>query len=273
MAAVRRRGFTLTELLIVMAIIAILAGLLLPAFANAKREARKIDCMNNLHNFYTAIALYRNDYNFEFPLWLSQMKSFGLMPGEVFRCPEDSSDGRQGCRPDDVTFGHYAEANDFPEDLFTDVDRTDMGTYNRVTAYAINPDMKDSSYLYEWIYEKCSWYSGVPSLPKDLDTDGDGTKDEVSWRAVKRFESSASGVARSKIKWNGSEWVEDESSPLVKTQYLVPVVRCFWHLRKRIKEASTGNVNFDEGEYEVINLRPMGNINRSSPHFWQIAQN
>ncbi|HXR04254.1 MAG TPA: prepilin-type N-terminal cleavage/methylation domain-containing protein [Verrucomicrobiae bacterium] len=62
-AAVNPRGFTLVELLVVIAVIAVLAALLLPALAGAKAQAYRISCVNNENQLVTAWTIYASDNN------------------------------------------------------------------------------------------------------------------------------------------------------------------------------------------------------------------
>ncbi len=72
-----RSGFTILELLVVISIIGILAALILPSLREAKRQARQVNCKENLHAVAVALRMYLNRSNDIMPR-AAQMPSLGL---------------------------------------------------------------------------------------------------------------------------------------------------------------------------------------------------
>jgi prepilin-type N-terminal cleavage/methylation domain-containing protein/prepilin-type processing-associated H-X9-DG protein len=61
------RVFTLIELLVVITIIAILAAILFPVFAQARERARAVACLSNTKQIGTALMMYTQDYDELYP--------------------------------------------------------------------------------------------------------------------------------------------------------------------------------------------------------------
>ncbi len=62
-----RKGFTLIELMIVIAIIAILAAILVPNFIRARAQGQLTACKSNLKNIGTALEMYATDNGGRYP--------------------------------------------------------------------------------------------------------------------------------------------------------------------------------------------------------------
>ena len=108
-----QRNFTLLELLVTIAVIAILAALLLPALNAAKEKAQSVSCKNNQRQIYTGIMQYlgdnddwmpRNgfnaDYAYDISIYMNVKNDFPAnsnhiwakkTPKGVFFCPNVST--------------------------------------------------------------------------------------------------------------------------------------------------------------------------------------
>ena len=63
----KKAGFTLIELMIVIAIIAILAAILVPNFLKARAQGQLTACKSNCKNIATALEMYSSDNGGRYP--------------------------------------------------------------------------------------------------------------------------------------------------------------------------------------------------------------
>ena len=120
---VKTRIFTLIELLIVVAIIAILPGMLLPALNSARQKARAISCLSNLKQLNLTAVSYSQDYQGFIPpnymeengtgrFWSWYYISCGYIKKPkagaqaIFLCPGSNSSGGHGFIQDDYSVSY-----------------------------------------------------------------------------------------------------------------------------------------------------------------------
>lgn len=138
------RGFTLIELMVVIAIISILAAILLPVLSRAREQARQGSCLANLHAIAVAMRIYRMDYGaypFGLDRDLNKFASVGvrtLVSGgylespKALRCPDDNA--TLEAINDQIADANQGPGAPLPEWTQTDFDRlysSYAGEYNR----------------------------------------------------------------------------------------------------------------------------------------------
>lgn len=218
MKSFRKRAFTLVEMLAVIAIIGILAGLVFPAIQRAREKAKMAKCANNLKQFAHAIDLFQVE-NQRFPDWLSNLYPSYVSSKEMYLCPADYS--TQG---DKSPYNSHKGADGSMPCWLPDryeFKETDDTRYNTEAdpAHPRNKDIEYCSYLYEFANVICpSWAPGF------------------NWQEIRK--SQLTGPSRS--------------------HNFVPLVSCFWHQKRKgdtsdFVEGVKGVINVAAKEKNVYN--------------------
>ena len=126
-----RRAFTLTELLVVIAVLAIFAVVGLAAYSKLKDRAARLNCTSNLKNLYAALAAHVNDHG-QWPQcpyelgdegydewWLKTMSAYTL--GEKnWQCPSlRDQEEREAEKKEDLKFRLHYVPTDFDDEPST----------------------------------------------------------------------------------------------------------------------------------------------------------
>jgi len=154
------RGFTLIELMVVVAIISVLAAIIIPVFSRARESARQTTCKGNLHAIAIAMRNFTNDHA-DFPMPYDPYSGEGgvtqlylegyLQSNKVLSCPDD---------PTTVNDYNLAHSN-----LPSWVDWTEAKFKERYSSY--NEFFGGTDYAYS-LYNYFG-YTGYASEPIDPD--------------------------------------------------------------------------------------------------------
>ena len=135
------KGFTLIELMVVVAIIGLLMAILLPSLSAARANARNTNCLSNLKAQGLMTQFYLNNNKEQFPVRSATSSTGGgslygayeptriiikedRRPLEIFGCPSDAWDGRM------IEVG--VESNPAPATGTPEADRLGIGGYYKL---------------------------------------------------------------------------------------------------------------------------------------------
>ena len=106
-----RRAFTLVELLIAVAIVAVLAALLFPIFTRAKARAKNAVVTSNLRQCYVALELYVTDLNSDWSALPDRDSAWRILGPEITYDPADTWRHGKGWSPYRAMVGSFGYVN------------------------------------------------------------------------------------------------------------------------------------------------------------------
>jgi type II secretory pathway pseudopilin PulG len=118
---IKKAGFTIMELLIVIAVFFIMIGVLTPFVKMARARAVKMQCANNLREISLGLHAFAADHNDVFPAKLSDLYPNYVADEKTFDCPASKTEGTSK-NPNYSYASNLRESSDPKEAIIADLD-------------------------------------------------------------------------------------------------------------------------------------------------------
>lgn len=228
---IRKRGFTLLEMIAVTGVLALLIGILLPVVTRSAARARQTKCKSNLRQFAVALNVYRADHRGANPDWLSTLYPEYIDTKALYICPADRSGGRDGGKPGpgDRYWTHSGDGS-YATSAF--METYDIESNNHPGR---NAEISRCSYLYEFSGAPCSLVSGY------------------TWAEVKNFQMRTGRFDAPTL-----ENMPDPLRPYSESR--LPIIRCYHHWDEGSVPAHDPETGRRYNSALTINVGHAGNI-------------
>jgi len=151
----KSRGFSLVELLTVIAIIAMLAAIIFPVMSSVKAKARQSSCISQLHELAMRADMYKKD-NGRYPLTLGPQ----FRPAEAFNLIKAGSTGPAGEDPGLFIRGYIDNFRMFhcPSDI----------SDNMVNGVTYGYDASNVNTVNAYTFSSYDFFAGAPDVPSGI---------------------------------------------------------------------------------------------------------
>jgi prepilin-type N-terminal cleavage/methylation domain-containing protein len=181
MAVRTLRGFTITELLVVISIIALLIALLLPALQHARSNGRTLSCLNNVRQIGMAIAMYAHESKDHLPEinnshWYYQANNMQRMISRhvndntrAFQCLEDRGGwGPAPYGPELAAYNRHGSSYTFDNTAIWTSQRADGTAYPSAKYHRLGDWKKPSTRQLSYDYNPSQWHGKKPQGPNPI---------------------------------------------------------------------------------------------------------